>query len=58
MKMFEIKDGVWINLDKINRIRIAGSYATIEYANKDYQTIELDNEEEAKEKLRAFIKEL
>jgi hypothetical protein len=57
MKMFEIKDGVWINLDKINRIRIAGSYATIEYVNKDYQTIELDNEEETMERLRAFIRE-
>ena len=57
MKMFEIKDGVWINLDRINRIRIMGNLAMIEYVNKDYQTIELDNEEETMEKLRAFIRE-
>ena len=57
MKMFEIKDGVWINLDKVNRIRLAGNLAMIEYVNKDYQTIELDNEEETMEKLRVFIRE-
>ena len=57
MKMFEIKDSVWINLDRINRIRIMGNLAMIEYVNKDYQTIELDNEEETMEKLRAFIRE-
>lgn len=58
MKMFEIKDGVWINLDKINSIKIIGrNAATIEYVNKDYQTIYLDNKEETKEELRAFIRE-
>ena len=57
MKMFEIKDGVWINLDEINYIKIHSRLATIEYANKDYQTMELDNQEETMERLRAFIRE-
>ena len=58
MEMFEIKGGVWINLDMINRIRIMGNLAMIEYVNKDFQTVELNNEEETMERLRAFIKEV
>ena len=57
MEMFEIKGGVWINLDMINRIRIMDNLTMIEYVNKDFQTVELNDEEDAKERLRAYIRE-